>query len=121
MRGSIEAIAGSQQDSLLGSCPAEGALLLSAHQPRERGHATFRRNPIENVAMFNHEALKQFEVPGGDILSLAQHYVTPADCDLGKNFSSARVRDREISASIPVLCPALGVMLDHPSRAHSSD
>jgi len=76
MRGCIEAIAGSQQDSTLGGGLAERAVVLSAHQPGERGHATLRWNPAEYVAMIRHEALQEFEVPSGGFLSLAEHDVT---------------------------------------------
>src|ERR1700675_1858851 len=58
MRGHIEAIAGSQQDSTLGGGLAERAVVLSAHQPEEGGHAALRRNPAEYVAMVRHEALR---------------------------------------------------------------
>src|ERR1700722_1056176 len=62
MRGRIEAIAGSQQDPILGGGLAERAVVLSAHQPGERGHAALRRNPAEYVAMVRHEALEELEV-----------------------------------------------------------
>src|SRR5271165_6329043 len=61
MWGLVEAIAGSQQDSVLGGGLAERAGVFSAHQPRERGHAALRRNPVEQVAMVGHEALKELE------------------------------------------------------------
>ena len=51
MRGCVEAIAGSEQDSALGGGLAERALLFSAHQPWEGGHAALRRNPAKHVAM----------------------------------------------------------------------
>src|SRR5437868_14841718 len=73
MRGHIEAIAGSQQDSTLSSCLAERAVVLSADQPGERGHAALRRNPAEYVAMVRHEALEEPEVLGGGFLGLAEH------------------------------------------------
>src|SRR6185369_13384214 len=62
MRGCVEAIAGSEQDSALGGGLAERALLFSAHQPWEGGHAALRRNPAKHVAMVAHEALEQLEV-----------------------------------------------------------
>src|SRR5208283_2315319 len=71
MRGRIEAIAGSQQDSTLGGGLAERAVVLSAYQPGERGHAALRRNPAEYVAMVRHEALEELEVSGGGFLGLA--------------------------------------------------
>src|SRR6202047_4976776 len=76
MRGRIEAIAGSQQDSTLGGGLAERAVVLSAHQPGERGHAALRRNPAEYVAMIRHEAFEGLEVSGGCFLGLAEHDVT---------------------------------------------
>src|SRR5450631_3067623 len=108
MRGRIEAIAGSQQDSTLGSGLAERAgvflvQLLSAYQPGEGGHAALRRNPAEYVAMVRHEALEQLEVSGGDFLGFAEHDVTFADGDFRKNFSTGGVADREIGAGGPVL------------------
>src|SRR5438874_13545978 len=64
MRGRIEAIAGRQQDSTLGGGLAEPAVVLSAHQPGERGHAALRRNPAEYVTMVRHEAIQELEVSG---------------------------------------------------------
>src|ERR1700736_2223261 len=100
MRGRIEAIAGSQQDSPLGGGLAERAVVLSAHQPGERGHAALRRNPAEYVAMVRHEALEELEVSGGGFLGLAEHDVTFADCDFRKNFSGGGVADREVGAAV---------------------
>src|ERR1700726_4007168 len=117
MRGRIEAIAGSQQDSTLGGGLAERAVVLAAYQPGERRHAALRRNPAEYVAMVRHEALKEREVSGGGFLGLAEHDVTFADGDFRKNFSGGGVADREVGARGPVLLAALGVVLDHPSRA----
>src|SRR5882724_5167447 len=121
MRVHIEAIAGSQQDSTLSGGLAEWEVVLSAHQPGERGHAALRRNPSEYVAMVRHEALEELEVSRGDFLGLAEHDVTFADCDFRKNFSGGAVADREVGARGPVLLAALGVVLDHPSRAHPSN
>src|SRR6476646_4494909 len=119
--GRIKAIAGSQKDSTLGSGLTERAGVLSAHQPGEGGHAASRRNPAEQVAMIGHEALEQLEVSGGGFLRLAEHDVTFADCDFRKNFSGGGIGDREVGSRIPVLLAALGVMLDHPSRAYSGN
>ena len=88
MRGRIEAIARSQQDSLVGGGLAEGAgiflvPLLSAHQPGERGHAALRRNPAEYVAMVRHEALEELEVSGGGFLGLAEHEVAGESQQIG--------------------------------------
>src|SRR3977135_3584296 len=121
MRGSIEAITGSQQDSTLGRGLAELAGIFSVKQPGERGHAALRRNPSEYVAMVRHEALEELEVSGGGLLGLAEHDVTFADCDFRKNFSGGGVADREVGAGGPVLLAALGVVLDHPSRAHAGN
>src|SRR6478609_6344445 len=116
MRWRIEAIAGSQQDSVLRGGLAERAVLLSAQQPRERGHAALRRNPAKYVAMVHHETLEQFEVAGCDFVGLAEHDVTFADRDFRKNLSGGGVADREVGARGPVLLAAPCVMLDHPSR-----
>src|SRR6266540_4453732 len=72
MRGRIEAIAGSQQDSALGGGLAERAVVLSAHQPGERGHAALRRNPAEYVARFALKALESLKVWGGAFLGLPE-------------------------------------------------
>jgi hypothetical protein len=87
MRRRVEAIARSQQDLTLGGGLAERSGVPSAHQPGESGHAALRRNPAEYVAMVRHEALEQLEVSGGDFLSLAEHGVAFANCDLRKNLS----------------------------------
>src|SRR6202007_1887165 len=91
MRGHVEAIAGSQQDSPFGGAPAEPSVVLSAHQPGESGHAALRRNPAEYIGMVRHEALQELEVSRGGLLGLAEHDVTLADCNFGKNLSSAGV------------------------------
>src|SRR5260221_13198408 len=101
---------------MLGGGLAERAVVLSAHQPGKRGHAALRRNPAEYVAMVRHEALEELEVSGGSFLGLAEHDVTFADWDFGKNFSGGGVRDREVGARRPVLQAGLGVVCDHPSR-----
>ena len=121
MRGRIEAIAGSQQDSTLGGGLAKRAIVLAALQPGEGGHAALRRNPAQYVAMVRHEAIDEPEVSGGGFLGLAEHNVTFADCDFRKNFSGGGVADREVGARGPVLLAALGVVLDHPSRAHTGN
>ena len=121
MRGRIEAIAGSQQDSTLSRSLAKRAVVLSAHQPGERGHAALRWNPAEYVAMVRHEALEKLEVSGGGFLGPAEHDVTFADCNFRKNFPGGGVADREVGARVPVLLAALGVVLDHPSRAHAGN
>src|SRR5262249_39781633 len=121
MRGRIEAIAGSQKDSTLGSGLAERACVLSAHQPGERGHTALGRNPAEHVAMLRHEAFKELKVPGSGFLGLAEHDVTFADGNFRKDLSGGGVGDREVGARVPVLPAALGVVLDHPARAHAGD
>lgn len=93
MRGRIEAISGSQQNSTLGGGLAERAVVFSAHQPGERRHATLPRNPAEYVTMVRHEALEQREIPSGDFLGLAEHDITFADCNFRKNFPGGRVAD----------------------------
>jgi hypothetical protein len=85
MRGYIEAIAGSQQNSTLVSSLAERAGVLPAHQPGERGHASLGRNPAEYIAMVCHEALETLEVSRGGFLGFAKHDVTFADCDFRKD------------------------------------
>src|SRR5438309_1658692 len=104
---------------MLSSGLAERVGVLSAQQPEERGHAALRRDPPQYVTMAGHESLQELEVSGGDFLGLAEHDVTFADCDFGKNFSSGGVRDREVGARGPVLLATLGIVLDHPSRAHA--
>src|SRR5262249_4831812 len=84
MRGRIEAVARSQQDSTLGGGLAERAVVLSALEPGENSHAALRRNPVEYVAMVRHEALQELEVSSGDFLGLAEHDVTFADGDFRK-------------------------------------
>ena len=121
MRGRFEAIARSEQGSTLGGGLAERSGVLSAHQPGEGGHAALRRNPAEYVAMLRHETLEELEVSGGDLLSLAEHGVAFANCDLRKNLSGSGVRDGEVGARGPVLLAALGIVLDHPSRAHTGN
>src|ERR1041385_1090473 len=106
MRGRIEAIAGSQQDSTLGGGLAKRAGIfqaqqLSIDQPGKCGHAASRRNPAQHVAMLRHEGVEELEVSGSDFLGLAKHDVTFADCDFRKNLSSGGVRDREVSARGP--------------------
>src|SRR5438874_13507667 len=59
MGGRIEAIAGSQQDSMLGGGLAERSLVLRAYQPGECGHAALRRKPAEYVKMVSHRALEE--------------------------------------------------------------
>src|ERR1700761_2783091 len=54
VRGRIEAIAGSQQDSTLCGGLAERAGVLPAYQPGKRGHPSLRGNPAEYIAMFRH-------------------------------------------------------------------
>src|SRR6185437_1109002 len=93
VRGRIEAIAGSQKDSMLCRGLAERAGVLSAHQPGKCGHAALGWNPAEYVAMVRHKALQKLEVSGGGFLGLAKHDVTPADSDFGKNFSGGGIRD----------------------------
>src|SRR5258708_12445192 len=104
---------------MLGGGLAEPAVALSAHQPGERGHAALRRNPAEYVAMVSHEALEELEIAAGCFLRFPEHDVTFADCDLRENFSRGGVADGEGGARGPVLLAALGIVLDHPSRAHS--
>src|SRR5262249_15400377 len=121
MRGGIEAVAGSEQDSMLGGGLAERAVVLATYEPGERGHAALRRNPAEHVGMTRHEAIKEFQILGGGFMGLAEHGVTFADGDFRKNFSSGVVGDGEGGARIPVLLAALDVVLDDPSRAHSGN
>src|SRR6202171_5899369 len=106
---------------MLGGGLAEPAVVLTAHQPGEGGHAALRRNPAKYVAMVGHEALEELEIASGDFLGLAEHNVTFADCDFRKNFSGGGVADREVGARSPILLAALGVVLDHPSRAHAGN
>src|SRR5438874_11709113 len=75
MRGRIEAIAGSQQDSALGGSLAEWPGILSTHQPGECCHATLRRNPAEHVAMLRHEGIEEFEVSTSNLLGLAKYNI----------------------------------------------
>src|SRR2546430_5014843 len=106
---------------MLGGGLAEPAVALAAHQPGERGHAALRRNPAEYVAMVGHEALEELEIAGGCFLRLAENGVTFADCNLRENFSRGGVADGEVGARGPVLLAALGIVLNHPSRAHSGN
>src|SRR5215472_237017 len=121
MRGRIEAIAGSQQDSMLGGGLTKRAVGLTAHQPGEHGHAALRRNPAEYVAMVRHKPLEELEVSGGGFLGLAEHDVTFADCDFRKNFPGGGIGDREVGACSPVLPAALDVVFDHPAGAHAGN
>ena len=98
MRWRIEAIAGSQEDSTLGGGLAERAVVLSVHQPRERGHAALRRNPVKCVAMVRHEALEELEVSLRDFVGLAEHDVTVADRDFRENLSCGGGADSEVCA-----------------------
>src|ERR1700730_5527642 len=106
---------------MLGGGLAEPAVALSAHQPGERGHAALRRNPAEYVAMVCHEALEEFEIAGGYFLRFPEHDLTFADCDLRENLSRSGVADGEVGPRGPVLLAALGIVLDHPTRAHSGN
>src|SRR5581483_6344891 len=121
MRGSIEAIAGSQQDSMLGGGLAERAGVLSTEQPRECRHASLRRNPSEYVAMLRHKVVEQFEVSGGEFLGFAEDDVAVAYRNFRKNLARNRIGDREVSASVPILLAPLGIVLDHPSGAHTGN
>src|SRR5690242_17289746 len=51
MRRYVEAIAGCEQDSLLGGRLAKGSCIFAARQPRKSSHAPWRRNPAQDVAM----------------------------------------------------------------------
>src|SRR5579871_4419850 len=93
MRGHIKAIARRQKDSMLRGGLTKRTGVFSAYQPKERGHAALGRNPAEYVAVVRHEALKELEVSGSSFLGLAEHDVTPADCDFRKNFSGGGVGD----------------------------
>src|SRR5689334_3615999 len=93
MRRHIKAISGSQEDSTLGGGLAERVGVLSAQQPGKRGHAALGRDPAEHVAMVRHEAIEELEVSGGGFLGFAEHDLTLADCDFGKNFSGAGIAD----------------------------
>src|ERR1700745_220430 len=106
---------------MLGSGRAESAVALSAHQPGKHGHAALRRNPAEYVAMVGDEALEELEIASGCFLRFPEHDVTIADCDLRENLSGGGVADGEVGARGPVLLAALGIVLDHPSRAHSGN
>src|SRR5215469_74391 len=116
MRGHIEAIAGRQQDAMLGGSLAERALMFSAHQPGERGHAALRRDPAEHVAVVRQKSFEQLEVSRGGGLGLAQNNIALANGDFGKNLAGGGVGDRKVGARVPVLLAAPGVVLDHPSR-----
>src|SRR3954470_17425964 len=119
MRRHIKAIARRQQDSTLGGRLAERTSISSTHQPRERSHTTFWRNPTEHIAMVRHETLEKLEVPGCGFLSFAEHGFTFTDRDFRKDFSRRAVAYREVGACGPVLLATLSIVLDHPSRAHA--
>src|SRR5690348_10954907 len=121
MRGCIEAIPGREQNSMLGGGLTESTVVLSAQEPGECGHAALRRNPAEYITMVRHEAVEELQVSASGFLRLAEHNVSFSDCDFRQDLSRRGVRDREVSARVPVLSSALFVVLDHPSCAHSGN
>src|SRR5579862_1023740 len=121
MRGSIETVAGRQQNPMLRGCLAERAIVLSADQPRKCGHSALWWNPAEHIFVLAHEAFKQLQISAGDLLGFAQHDITFADCDFGKYFARRSVTDREVGARRPVLLATPGVVLDHPAGAHAGN
>src|SRR6185437_9872413 len=121
MRRCIKAITWRQQDSLLGGSLAERVGVISARQPGEGGHAPLRPNPTKYITVRRHESLEKLQISRSSFLGPPQHNVTSADCYFRKHFSGRGIGDGEVGARVPVLLPALSVVLNHPSRAHTGN